>query len=54
MSADHPTTAAQVANDGATERPELKLLLVATSYHLASQDLRNLIKFLKSEECASR
>ena len=52
MSADHPTTAAQVANDGATERPELKLLLVATSYHLASQDLRNLIQFLKSEECA--
>ena len=52
MSVDHPTTAAQVANDGATERPELKLLLVATSYHLASQDLRNLIQFLKSEECA--
>ncbi|CAK6695095.1 Adaptive-response sensory-kinase SasA [Cyanobium usitatum str. Tous] len=52
MSSDHPITTDQVASDGATERPELKLLLVATSYHLASQDLRNLIQFLKSEECA--
>jgi two-component system clock-associated histidine kinase SasA len=51
VSADHPITAEQVASNGATERPELKLLLVATSYHLASQDLRNLIQFLKSEEC---
>ena len=52
VSADLPTTTNQIASDGATERPELKLLLVATSYHLASLDLRNLIQFLKSEECA--
>jgi two-component system clock-associated histidine kinase SasA len=52
VSADLPTTTNQIASNGATERPELKLLLVATSYHLASLDLRNLIQFLKSEECA--
>jgi hypothetical protein len=33
------------------ERQELKLLLVAARHHLASPDLRNLLQFLKQEDC---
>jgi len=33
-------------------RPQLKLLLLAANYHLATPDLRNLVAFLHSEECA--
>jgi two-component system clock-associated histidine kinase SasA len=35
----------------APERQALKLLLVAANHHLASPDLRNLVQFLKGEEC---
>lgn len=48
MTADQPNT--QRA-EPATERQELKLLLVAAEHHLASSDIRNLLQFLKSEEC---
>jgi two-component system clock-associated histidine kinase SasA len=43
--------AGSAAADSASERQALKLLLVAAQHHLASPDLRNLIQFLKSEEC---
>ncbi|MCP9809370.1 histidine kinase [Cyanobium sp. HWJ4-Hawea] len=33
------------------ERQELRLLLVATRYHLASPDVRNLLHFLKTGDC---
>lgn len=58
MKADRPTTEAvadgalvDAGRGSATERQTLKLLLVAAQHHLASPDLRNLIQFLKSEEC---
>ncbi len=51
MTAQPPTTADRTPSDGATEGQALKLLLVAANHHLASPDLRNLIQFLKSEEC---
>jgi two-component system clock-associated histidine kinase SasA len=33
------------------ERQELQLLLVAARHHMASSDLRNLLQFLKHEDC---
>ena len=51
MTADHPPTADQADPAGHAEGQELKLLLVAANHHLASPDLRNLLQFLKSEDC---
>jgi|694.fasta_scaffold03836_13 two-component system clock-associated histidine kinase SasA len=39
-----------VESDGPS-RPSLELLLVAANHHLASPDLRNLLSFLRQEDC---
>ena len=50
--ADQASPAGHADPTGHAEGQELKLLLVAANHHLASPDLRNLLQFLKSEDCA--
>ncbi|MFN7227816.1 MAG: histidine kinase [Synechococcaceae cyanobacterium] len=45
-----PETTA-LAPPGEAERPPLRLLLVAANHHLATPDLRNLLAFLKRDDC---
>jgi len=49
---DTPQTSPQVAELGeGPDRQELKLLLVAANFHLATPDIRNLLHTLKTEDC---
>ena len=52
MNPDTPPTSPQVAElDEGPNRQELKLLLVAANFHLATPDIRSLLHTLKTEDC---
>ena len=52
MNPDTPPPSPQVAErDEGPDRQELKLLLVAANFHLATPDIRSLLHTLKTEDC---